>query len=82
MVQLVVYFVFVLVMMLLFSIGILVLLYHLKPITSYYGLRGGVSSAGEYNGIFYVHMAFNASTSYWPYGAALDCFILFYAWWF
>ena len=59
-------------------VGSVALLY---IIASYYPRRGGTSGDGVFCGIYYTDYSGSDSIIRWFIGAALDCFILFYAWW-
>ena len=48
---------------------------------THYTLRGGTSDNGFNCGAFYVYASSSFSGASWAIGAALNCFILFYAWW-
>ena len=69
-----------LIMLLLVLPGLLVVLYHLN-IHTHYTIRGDSSSNGSPCGVFSVGTNFAAFVAGWYIGAALNCFILFYAWW-
>ena len=77
MVQLVVPFLFILIVFILGLAGLMVSLYHY----THYALRGGNSDPGVICGTFLVFALFATSGVDWSIGAALDCFILSISWW-
>ena len=68
---------FLLIILLVLSVGPLELLYY----SSYYAQRGGSSTVDAVCGAFYVNAHRNISTAGWSGGAALNYFILCSAWW-